>query len=156
MKVVESNDETRKPKDRPFPWRCYCCGKTAVVPNIQHSSHLYNSKDERGQRVIYFVWCDNVPVWECSNCRQSLVDPASEAVIEREFAKQKESGEIGSPFYPQEYVKKLLAAFEAVKAERDWMYTGQGPNDNHKQAWQMMLNQLSKTSDAALRELEGE
>lgn len=58
----------------------------------------------------------------------------------------------------QNSLNKLLAAFEAVRAEREHLYKRPEPDMSpiSFESWQQARRKLGQAADAALRELEGE
>lgn len=74
-------------KSRPYPWKCYSCGKKEVVPAIVE----YSTVIPRGGRE-YSIFIKNLPVDKCNNCGEMLFDNRSDDLIQAELKAQIEKG----------------------------------------------------------------
>lgn len=74
-------------KSRPYPWKCYNCGKHEMVPAIVEYSVIIPRNNNN-----YSILIKDLPVDKCKNCGKMLFDNRSDDLVQAELKAQIEKG----------------------------------------------------------------
>jgi len=73
---MSSSNQSRDRGDKPFPWRCFSCGKKSV--ELAVVNHTANVKHDG---LIFAVTLPNLSIPKCTECGELTFTPQADAQI---------------------------------------------------------------------------